>query len=186
MNRSETLFRAIGEVGDDLIARAEQPVRRRGAVVWLRWSALAACCVLVVGLAAAARLAVSNTKSDSAESINYAADTAAPETDLNENAKIAEQPAPEAAEAPAEPKSALTDEAASFAQTVVFNGVRYRAASSETLTPAPGEQLGVVEDSEDEALLGCAVYACPDTEPEEAVLILLDGEYLLFQSIEGE
>lgn len=50
--RSERIFRAIGDVGDDLIARADRPAQ--GQRAWLRWGALAACCVLVVGLAALA------------------------------------------------------------------------------------------------------------------------------------
>ena len=42
MKKKEALFRAIGGVGDDLIARAEQPVSKKNPV-WLRWTALAAC-----------------------------------------------------------------------------------------------------------------------------------------------
>ena len=36
MKKKEALFRAIGGVGDDLIARAEQPVSKKNTV-WLRW-----------------------------------------------------------------------------------------------------------------------------------------------------
>lgn len=53
MMQAETLFRAIGAVGDDLIARADKPVKHR-PVTWGKWAALAACCVLVIGAAALA------------------------------------------------------------------------------------------------------------------------------------
>ena len=49
--QSEKLFRAIGDVGDDLIARADAPVRKAPRV-WVKWAALAACCALVIGAAA--------------------------------------------------------------------------------------------------------------------------------------
>lgn len=39
MKKKEALFRAIGGVGDDLIARAEQPVSKKNTV-WLRWTAM--------------------------------------------------------------------------------------------------------------------------------------------------
>lgn len=49
--QSEKLFRAIGDVGDDLIARADAPVKK-APHVWVKWAALAACCALVIGAAA--------------------------------------------------------------------------------------------------------------------------------------
>ena len=41
--QTEKIFRAIGDVGDDLIERADRPVRKH-AQVWVKWAALAACC----------------------------------------------------------------------------------------------------------------------------------------------
>ena len=49
--QSEKLFRAIGDVGDDLIAQADAPVKKTPRV-WVKWAALAACCALVIGAAA--------------------------------------------------------------------------------------------------------------------------------------
>ncbi|MEI3079108.1 MAG: hypothetical protein V8T00_07370 [Oscillospiraceae bacterium] len=50
--QQEKLFRAIGFVGDDLIQRADVPVERKTVnTTWVKWAALAACCVLVIGLA---------------------------------------------------------------------------------------------------------------------------------------
>lgn len=52
-DRQEKLFRAIGYVGDDLIQRADAPAEtRRSSAPWIKWAALAACCVLVISLAA--------------------------------------------------------------------------------------------------------------------------------------
>ena len=49
--KGEELFRAVGQVGDDLIARAEKTPARQ-ASRWRPLAALAACCVLLVGIAA--------------------------------------------------------------------------------------------------------------------------------------
>lgn len=193
MNQCEALFRAIGDVGDDLIACAEQPARQKSRVVWLRWSALAACCVLVVGFAAFARLGLSGNKNESTTS--YTADTSAPESyaSENENAKIIEEPTlgiEEAEEVPAEAESFTPAEDASDDESlgvgapvcsISFGGVRYLAASAIGAVLQPGEALGIVEESDDSELLGCAVYARAGVEPEEEVLLLLDDEYLLFR-----
>lgn len=48
--KGERIFQALGDISDELIVRADQPVRRR--TDWLRWGALAACCALVLGVAA--------------------------------------------------------------------------------------------------------------------------------------
>ena len=56
--QQEKFFRAIGYVGDDLIQRADVPVERKTVnTTWVKWAALAACCVLVIGLALDARRA---------------------------------------------------------------------------------------------------------------------------------
>ena len=80
MTKQEKLFRAIGFVGDDLITRADQPVeKRRSNVYWIKWAALAACCVLVIGLAS--RLPLWNMKSDSTpDTATMTMETAAAET----------------------------------------------------------------------------------------------------------
>ena len=46
--QTEKIFRAIGDVGDDLIAQADAPVIKAPRV-WVKWAALAACCALVIG-----------------------------------------------------------------------------------------------------------------------------------------
>ncbi len=93
---SERIFRAIGDVGDDLIARADRPAQRRPA--WLRWGALAACCALAVGLAA---LALPRMGFGANSASPHAAGVAAQDTAQAESAKAtSEEPAEEPAEAP--------------------------------------------------------------------------------------
>ena len=89
--QSEKLFRAIGDVGDDLIAQADAPVKKAPRV-WVKWAALAACCALVIG--AAAFVVPMFHAGSSAPSPT--ADTAALEAPAEEEMTL------EAAEAPAE------------------------------------------------------------------------------------
>ena len=56
--REEKLFRAIGDVGDDLIARADEPVQKKQPVRWAGIAALAACCLIAVELARLVTMAV--------------------------------------------------------------------------------------------------------------------------------
>lgn len=53
MNQND-LYRACGEIGDDLLERSEAATPHKRAPAYLRWGALAACLVLVVGLSGAA------------------------------------------------------------------------------------------------------------------------------------
>ena len=93
--QSEKLFRAIGDVGDDLIARADAPVKKAPRV-WVKWAALAACCALVIG-AAAFVVPMFHAGSSAPEAASApTADTAAPEAPAEEEMTL------EAAEAPAE------------------------------------------------------------------------------------
>ena len=93
--QSEKLFRAIGDVGDDLIAQADAPVKKAPRV-WVKWAALAACCALVIG-AAAFVVPMFHAGSSAPESASApTADTAALEAPAEEEMTL------EAAEAPAE------------------------------------------------------------------------------------
>ena len=106
-DRQEKLFRAIGYVGDDLIQRADAPAQaeRKQPAVWIKWAALAACCALVIGLAA--RLPIFQAKSSAPETATMTMETTTQEapaedakagaTDMTEEA-AAEEPAAEAEE----------------------------------------------------------------------------------------
>lgn len=93
--QSEKLVRAIGDVGDDLIAQADAPVKKAPRV-WVKWAALAACCALVIG-AAAFVVPMFHAGSSAPETASApTADTAALEAPAEEEMTL------EAAEAPAE------------------------------------------------------------------------------------
>ena len=93
--QTEKIFRAIGDVGDDLIERADRPVRKH-AQVWVKWAALAACCALVIG-AAAFVVPMFHAGSSAPETASApTADTAALEAPAEEEMTL------EASEAPAE------------------------------------------------------------------------------------
>lgn len=80
--REEKLFRAIGDVGDDLIARADEPVQKKKPVRWAGIAALAACCLIAVGLARLVTMSMGNTSDSTA-----ALDAAAPETPMMQAAE---------------------------------------------------------------------------------------------------
>lgn len=210
MKKKEALFRAIGGVGDDLIARAEQPVSKKNTV-WLRWTALAACCALVAGIAAFAHLTFGQSKSaDSVANMNpsamqaesFSVESSAPESAeaVEEEAAIAadeapmetEQPEEAPMEAPADTTEAASEEdsrgfmkSALFeAPSFTFAGIQYVQAEDDGTEPQPGELLGRVEEGDSEALTGCEIYVCEGFDPADRVLLLLDGEYLLFRNAE--
>ena len=73
MREEKALFRAIGDVGDDLIARADEPVQRKARPVG--GDRGAGVCLIAVGLARLVTMAQGNTSDSTA-----ALDAAAPET----------------------------------------------------------------------------------------------------------
>ena len=102
-DRQEKLFRAIGYVGDDLIQRADAPAQaeRKQPAVWIKWAALAACCALVIGLAA--RLPIFQAKSSAPEMATMTMETTTQEAPAEEEKAEAPDMTEEAAAgAPAE------------------------------------------------------------------------------------
>lgn len=99
--QQEKLFRAIGYVGDDLIQRADAPAEtRRSSAPWIKWAALAACCVLVISLAARLPLLQMKTASPAPEAAAMqASESTAAEEEKAEAPDMTEEAA---AEAPAE------------------------------------------------------------------------------------
>lgn len=111
--QSEKLFRAIGDVGDDLVARADAPVKKAPRV-WVKWAALAACCALVIG-AAAFVVPMFHAGSSAPETAAApTADTAALEAPAEEEMML------ETAEAPAEamPETATAEPAEQKTRTL--------------------------------------------------------------------
>ena len=147
--RQEKLFRAIGFVGDDLIARADEPVKtQKSNLVWGKWAALAACCALVIGLAARLVPLVGYKASSSAPETTALTMDAAPA----ENAEMFEEEAA-AEEAPASTEAAPAGESkreGEGAQTndasgaeACYVGALYQALLDTTLGPA---KLGMPKD----------------------------------------
>ena len=111
--QQEKFFRAIGYVGDDLIQRADAPVERQIVkTAWIKWAALAACCVLVIGLASRLPLLGAKTGNTAPETASMMLDSTTATTEakseapqMTEEAAVEEAPA-EAEEAPAEEPAA--------------------------------------------------------------------------------
>lgn len=107
--QQEKFFRAIGYVGDDLIQRADAPVERKTVnTTWVKWAALAACCVLVIGLASRLPLLGAKTESSAPETASMMLDSTTATTEAKSEAPqmteetAAEEAPAEAEEAPAE------------------------------------------------------------------------------------
>ena len=209
--KGEELFRAVGQVGDDLIARAEKAPARQ-ASRWRPLAALAACCVLLVGIAAlvlpgwlgssksadTAAPAAAAEENARAYSEDILVESAAPEAEFEEYATAQEAPAMEApaADAPAEDatgssaKAQAVETGAPDGDWIVFGGQYYilapandpaHPAGEEGDGEARGAQLGTVDDSSDDTLIGCAVYAYPDAD---CVLVECEGEFVLYRAAE--
>ena len=124
--KGEQLFRAVGQVGDDLIARAEK-IPARQTARWKPLAALAACCALIVGLAA---LTLPNWLGS-----NKAADTTAAASEAAPQAAMAE----DAAEARAYSEDVLVEAAAPEAK--VESPAAEAPAMGAPTTDAPAEDL---------------------------------------------
>ena len=110
--QQEKLFRAIGFVGDDLIQRADAPVERKTVnTTWVKWAALAACCVLVIGLASRLPLLGAKTANTAPETASMMLDSTTATTEAKSEApQMTEETAAE--EAPAEAEEAPAEEPA--------------------------------------------------------------------------
>ena len=110
--QQEKLFRAIGFVGDDLIQRADVPVERKTVnTTWVKWAALAACCVLVIGLASRLPLLGAKTGNTAPETASMMLDSTTATTEAKSEApQMTEETAAE--EAPAEAEEAPAEEPA--------------------------------------------------------------------------
>ena len=110
--QQEKFFRAIGYVGDDLIQRADAPVERQIVkTAWIKWAALAACCVLVIGLASRLPLLGAKTGNTAPETASMMLDSTTSTTEAKSEApQMTEEAAAE--EAPAEAEEAPAEEPA--------------------------------------------------------------------------
>ena len=138
--QQEKFFRAIGYVGDDLIQRADAPVERKTVnTTWVKWAALAACCVLVIGLASRLPLLGAKTESSAPETASMMLDSTTATTEAKSEApQMTEETAAE--EAPAEAEEAPAEEPAEEA--------RAGEAGSGPRNDTEAECAGAVYDAE--------------------------------------
>lgn len=211
--KGEELFRAVGQVGDDLIARAEKTPARQ-ASRWRPLAALAACCVLLVGIAAlvlpswlgssksadtAAALAEDHD-SARAYSEDILVESAAPEAEFEEYAAAQEAPAMEAPPADAPAEDAAAEEArggdakaqsvAPEGDWIVFGGQYYiLAPANDPAHPAgeggDGEARGAQLGTVDDSSDGALIGCAVYAYPDaDCVLVEREGEYILYRVAE--
>ena len=212
--KGEQVFRAVGQVGDDLIARAEK-IPARQTVRWKPLAALAACCALIVGLAAltlprwignkaanttaAAREAAPQAAmaEDAAEARAYSEDVlveaAAPETEVESPAAEAPAMGAPTADTPAEDlleqnTRASAEAGAPDGDWIVFGGQYYTlaAANDEAHTAGEdGEARGAQLGTVDDSKDAALTGCAVYAYPAEGcVLVEQDGEYLLYRAVE--
>ena len=141
--QTEKIFRAIGDVGDDLVERADRPVRKH-AQVWVKWAALAACCALVIG-AAAFIVPMFHAGSSAPETASLSVDASPAETELAAQEMETAEAAPE--EAMEEPAAAEAPEA-SEKSTQALPGADSFAVVPESVTRMSADfQLTCEEDA---------------------------------------
>lgn len=141
--QTEKIFRAISDVGDDLIERADRPVRKH-TQVWVKWAALAACCALVIG-AAAFIVPMFHAGSTAPETASLSVDAAPAETEPAAQEMETAEAAPE--EAMEEPAAAEAPEA-SEKSTQALPGADCFAVVPESVTRMSADfQLTCEEDA---------------------------------------
>ena len=212
--KGEELFRAVGQVGDDLIARAEKAPARQ-ASRWRPLAALAACCVLLVGIAALVLPGwLGSSKSADTASVALAEDhdsaraysedilveSAAPEAEFEEYAAAQEAPAGEAPPADAPAEDAAAEEArggdakaqavAPEGDWIVFGGQYYiLAPANDPAHPAgeggDGEARGAQLGTVDDSSDGALIGCAVYAYPDaDCVLVEREGEYILYRAAE--
>lgn len=210
--KGEELFRAVGQIGDDLIARAEKAPARQ-ASRWRPLAALAACCVLLVGIAALvlpgwlgssksadAAPAAAAEENARAYSEDILVESAAPEAEFEEYAAAQEAPAMEAPTADAPAEDAAAEEArggdakaqavAPEGDWIVFGGQYYiLAPANDPAHPAgeggDGEARGAQLGTVDDSSDGALIGCAVYAYPDaDCVLVEREGEYILYRAAE--
>ncbi len=184
--KEEKLFRAIGDVGGDLIDMAEKATFAPSR--WRRWGSVAACLAVLAGLAALALPYVTGSgDEDSTEVVleaklgaareEFAADT----TEAPAEAESAEEESAEA-ESDGAVKAGLTDkdglidkdgiDASSSREQLIFDGVIYYVEalySDEEAMTQLGAYLGTVEDADEEAYIGDRIYMKSGSDEQDGL-----------------
>ena len=162
--REEKLFRAIGDVGDDLIARADEPVQKKKPVRWAGIAALAACCLIAVGLARLVTMSMGNTSDSTA-----ALDAAAPETAMMQATEEAKSGSAENGALKLEGADEVMDAAEAPAETEDAKPAEGTPADSVEMWTIGPLTLGMTGDEIQEIL------GAPDAESNSGPVEETDG-----------
>lgn len=182
--KNEYLFRALGDVGDDLIHKAET---QRFRNPWKNWVSMAAAVAVVISLGA---LALPYFPSGCSASKSAATESAAEVPKYTFTADMMDQEKPEIieeeslTEAVPENEMALTAPSPGASEDGMMNSAMESAAQTDVIqitvcstvyylqpgmvdsgeTPEKlGQQIGIVETSDNESYLGCPIYEVADT-----------------------
>ena len=172
-DRQEKLFRAIGYVGDDLIQRADAPAQaeRKQPAVWIKWAALAACCALVIGLAA--RLPIFQAKSSAPETATMTMETTTQEAPAEE----------EKAEAPDMTEEAAAEEPAAEAEENTAGAREPAATDTEGQKDSVSVQQALLDTTLGPVKLGMpsadvrSILGTPKEESDEFYVCTDKGDY---------
>ena len=172
-DRQEKLFRAIGYVGDDLIQRADAPAQaeRKQPAVWIKWAALAACCALVIGLAA--RLPIFQAKSSAPETATMTMETTTQEAPAEE----------EKAEAPDMTEEAAAEEPAAEAEENTAGAREPAATDTEGQKDGVSVQQALLDTTLGPVKLGMpsqdvrSILGTPKEESDEFYVCTDKGDY---------
>lgn len=144
--RVETLFRALGDVGSDLIDTAEK--RQFASTLWRKWLPVAACLALLMGVSVYVLPRLTTDIKGTVEQT-----TAAKE------------------QAEAKPKIEQSQESEAVARLVAFGMVYYPEAvySAQEAEPLLGQAEGVVTQADDEAFVGSVIWSKQDCARKDGV-----------------
>ena len=195
--KQERLFRALGDVGSDLIDMAEKQTFAPSH--WRKWGSLAACLAVILCLSVLALpyfpMGCGSGKSSSTVNESASAADMAQDTVAEAEAEVTEEPAeeipaeePGADAGPAEefgnqeagPAQTGARAQLTFRNTVYYVEALYSEAEGEAVL---GAYLGTVEDGDRPEWTGCKVYSYHSydenqTEPPVDILVETAEGYL--------
>lgn len=181
--KEEELFRAIGDVGGDLIDMAEKATFAPSR--WRRWGSIAACLVVLAGLTALLLPYVTMGSSEnSTATVLEAKPGAAPEEPAAEDMASVEEDTDSTAEAALKTDMDGMNALASKEQLIFGDVIYYVEAlySDEEAQTHLGRYLGTVTDADEEAYIGERVYQKSGSDMQDGlpleIFVLTEKGYL--------
>lgn len=181
--KEEELFRAIGDVGGDLIDMAEKATFAPSR--WRRWGSIAACLVVLAGLTALLLPYVTmGSGENSTATVLEAKPGAAPEEPAAEDMASVEEDTDSTAEAALKTDMDGMNALASKEQLIFGDVIYYVEAlySDEEAQTHLGRYLGTVTDADEEAYIGERVYQKSGSDMQDGlpleIFVLTEKGYL--------